>query len=238
MPKIKRAIICAGGNATRLHPLTLITNKHLLGIYDSPMIYYPLKTLLSAGIQDILIITGKEHGGNFIELLGDGSRFNANFTYRVQEKPNGIAGALSLAKDFANNESIAVILGDNFFENELLPNSIWEKGAKIFLKEVPDANRFGIAEIKDNKVIGIEEKPKDPKSNLAVTGFYIYDNQVWGVINLLNPSARGELEISDVNQWYINKGEMRHEIVKGYWSDMGTHESLLKTSNFVRNKNK
>lgn len=236
--KIKRGVLLAGGAGTRLKPFTQVSNKHLALVYNDLMINYPLKTLLSAGIENILIVTGKESGGDFLNFLGDGGKFNANFTYRVQEEPNGIAGALKLCKDFANNESIAVILGDNFFEKELLPNSIWEKGSKIFLKEVSDANRFGIAEIKDDKVIGIEEKPKDPKSNLAVTGFYIYDNQVWDVIDSLKPSARGELEISDVNQWYINKGEMKHEIVKGYWSDMGTHESLLKTSNFVRNNNK
>jgi glucose-1-phosphate thymidylyltransferase len=230
-----KGIILAGGFGTRLGLLTKITNKHLLPIYDKPMIFYPLEKLLEAGIREILIISGPEHSGHFLRLLGSGKAHNAKFTYEVQDDAKGIAQALSLAEDFADGGNIAVILGDNIFEcNFAKEVSSFRKGARIFLKETNEAERFGVASVKDNRVVGIEEKPKSPKSNLAVTGFYLYDGSVFDVIRTLNPSKRGELEITDVNNAYIGKSSMDYCVVKGYWTDAGTYDTLLRASVLVK----
>lgn len=231
MIKIK-GIILAGGFGTRLMPLTKITNKHLLNIYNKPMIYYPLQTLINMGIKEILIVTGPEHTGHFMNLLGSGKEFNINLTYKVQDEAGGIAQALGLAENFAAGDSIAVILGDNIFE-EVFDISDFTQGAKIFLKQVPDAFRFGVAEINEDRIIDIEEKPKYPKTNLAVTGLYIYDSDVFEIIKTLKPSGRGELEITDVNNNYINKGKMKYQVVNGFWSDAGTFSSLMRSSRFI-----
>jgi len=232
-----KGIILAGGRGTRLGMATEVTNKHLLCCGSFPMIYYPLQTLRSAEIEDILIVTGAEHMGDFMELLGGGSRFGVNFIYRVQESPGGIAEALLLGESFANDESIAVILGDNYFE-DIFAKDVEDfcGGAKIFLKEVPDPERFGIADIKKNKIIKITEKPQKPKSNLAVTGFYLYDWNVFDYIKEQEYSLRRELEISDTNNKYLENGDLDYRILKGFWSDMGTPNSLLKTSIFLANK--
>lgn len=229
-----KGVILAGGYGTRLQPLTKLTNKHLLPIGDRFMIHYPLQTLMDAGIKDIMIITGKESCGDFMKLLGSGKEFGCKFTYKIQEEANGIAGALSLAEDFANKEAVAVILGDNIFEDKIEID--FKDGAMLFLKEVKDANRFGVAEIKDDRIINIEEKPPKPKTNYAVTGLYVYDSKVFDFIRTLKPSKRGELEITDVNNHYVRNGEMRFSILKGYWTDAGTHESLYRAIKFV-NKN-
>lgn len=232
-----RGVVLAGGLGTRLGLLIKITNKHLLNVWDRPMIFYPLQKLSDAGIKDILIVTGPEHAGDFLRLLGSGRDFNVNLTYELQDEPKGIAHALSLAKDFAGKDNVVVILGDNIFEddfNEDIQN--FRSGAKIFLKEIPNAVRFGVAEIKNNKIINIEEKPKSPKSNFAVTGFYIYDNKVFDIIKTLKPSARGELEITDVSNTYIKQGDMQFKIIKGFWSNAGTFQSLHRAASWVRSK--
>ncbi len=238
-----KGVILAGGLGTRLLPLTKVTNKHLLPVYKKPMIYYPLETLVKAGIKDIMIVTGGESPGDFLKLLKNGKEFGLKeIHFAYQEGAGGIAEALSLAEDFADGQKIIVILGDNIFEDDI---SLFVKefeaqefeisgkkvgGAKIFLKKVPDPERFGVAEIKNGKVISIEEKPKKPKSNYAVTGLYMYDNQVFDVIRTLKPSERGELEITDVNNFYIRQGTMTYEILKGFWTDAGTFDSLLKAA--------
>jgi glucose-1-phosphate thymidylyltransferase len=230
-----KGVILAGGTGSRLYPLTKVTNKHLLPVYDKPMIYYPMETLINAGIKDIMIVSGKGHAGHFLELLGSGVDHGVHFTYEIQEKAGGIAQALSLAEDFVDGDSVTVILGDNIFQDNIKEDvTNFNGGAKIFLKEVPDAHRFGVAELKGKKVIGIEEKPKNPKSNFAVTGLYIYDSDVFDAIKTLKPSGRGELEITDVNNYYINKGEMEYGMLEGFWSDAGTFESLLRASVMVK----
>ena len=206
-----KGIILAGGTGSRLYPLTKVTNKHLLPVYDKPMIYYPLQTLLSAGIKDIMIVSGRGHAGHFLELLGSGADFDARFTYEIQDEAGGIAQALALAEDFADDDDVAVILGDNIFQDNVKDAvHSFTSGAHIFLKQVQDAERFGVAEVDNNRehVLGIEEKPKVPKSDYAVTGLYIYDNGVFDVIKTLKPSGRGELEITDVNNEYIRQGAM------------------------------
>lgn len=236
-----KGIILAGGKGTRLLPLTKITNKHLLPVYNKPMIYYPLETLIDAGIKNILIISGPDHAGHFLNLLGSGREFGVKLSYEVQEEAGGIAQALGLAEDFADDDKIIAILGDNIFEDrgaiKKAANDFkkQKRGAKVFLKEVEDANRFGVAEIKRDKIIGIKEKPRKPKSNLAVTGLYMYDKNVFDIIRKLKPSKRGELEITDVNNSYINKKIMSYQIVKGAWTDAGTFNSLLKASNLASN---
>ncbi len=230
-----KGIILAGGYGTRLKPLTSITNKHLLPVYNKSMIMYPLTTLKNAGIKNILIITGPEHAGDFMKLLGSGKEHSLNLTYKIQDEAGGIAQALGLAKDFANSESIAVILGDNIYE-DALDFQNFKEGAKIFLKEVKDPERFGVAEINGKKIISIEEKPKTPKTNLAVTGLYLYDKKVFDIIEILKPSKRGELEITDVNNAYVKENKMNFEIIKGFWSDAGTFQSLYKASRFIRKK--
>ncbi len=233
-----KGIILAGGLGTRLYPLTKITNKHLLPIHDKPMIYYPLQTLVNAGIRDILIVTGGNNAGDFLRLLGNGKEFglqHINYTY--QEGEGGIAAALSLAEYFSDREKICVVLGDNIIETNILKAvKDFEKkefGAKILLKEVPDPQRFGVPEIKGDKIVGIEEKPWVPRSNLAVIGIYMYDPTVFNIIRTLKPSGRGELEITDVNNEYIRRGNLTYEILNGWWTDAGTFESLLRASNLV-----
>jgi len=232
-----KGIILAGGTGSRLYPLTKVTNKHLLPVYDKPMIYYPLQTLLDAGIKDIMIISGRGHAGHFLELIGSGADFSAHFTYEIQDKAGGIAQALALAEDFADDESVVVILGDNIFQDNVeYAVQSFESGAHIFLKKVSDAKRFGVAEVDESSglVLGIEEKPDVPKSDYAVTGLYIYDSGVFEIIKTLKPSGRGELEITDVNNEYIGRGDMQYSVLDGYWSDAGTFESLLRAGMMVR----
>jgi glucose-1-phosphate thymidylyltransferase len=235
---LMKGVVLAGGTGSRLSPLTKVTNKHLLPVYDRPMIYYPIQTLVDAGITDILLVTGGRNSGDFLRLLGNGKQFglkHLNYTY--QEGEGGIADALSLAEHFADGEPICVILGDNIIEKSIRQAAdefrAQKSGAKILLKEVTDAQRFGVAEIKDGKVVGIEEKPKAPKSNLAVTGIYMYDGSVFSKINRLSPSERGELEITDVNNMYIAEGSLTYAHLSGWWTDAGTFNSLLRASNLV-----
>jgi len=237
-----KGIIIAGGNGTRLRPLTRVTNKHLLPVFNKPMVFYPLETLVAAGITEILLLSGVEHAGHFLSLLGSGKEFGVRFSYEVQEEAGGIAQALGLAEDFAAGENVVAILGDNIFEDrETLAHAVQDfssqkSGARIFLKEVPDAKRFGVAEIEGNKIVSIEEKPQEPKSNFAVTGLYMYDNRVFDVIKNLKPSARGEMEITDVNNFYVQEGSMQYEMLNGEWTDAGTFESLLKANNLAAQK--
>jgi glucose-1-phosphate thymidylyltransferase len=233
-----KGIILAGGLGTRLYPLTKVTNKHLLPVYDKPMIYYPIQTLINAGIDDILIVTGGNNAGDFLRLLGNGKEFglkHMNYTY--QEGEGGIAEALRLAEFFASGERICVVLGDNIIEKNIgraVDNFRKQKeGAKILLKEVPDPQRFGVAEVKGDRIAGIEEKPKEAKSSYAVVGIYFFDRQVFDTIKTLKPSARGELEITDVNNRYIEKGLMTWDILEGWWTDAGTFESLLRANQLV-----
>ncbi|MFA4880100.1 MAG: sugar phosphate nucleotidyltransferase [Candidatus Doudnabacteria bacterium] len=236
-----KGIILAGGTGTRLLPATKVTNKHLLPVYNKPMIYYPLQTLVNAGIKEVMIVTGGNSPGDFLRLLGNGKEFGLReLRYAYQEGAGGIAEALGLAQDFADNQKVVVILGDNIFEDNIGPAvknfRNQKKGARIFLKKVPDANRFGVAEIKNGKIISIEEKPKIPKSNLAVTGIYMYDNYVYEIIKTLKPSDRGELEITDVNNQYIKEGTMEYEILRGWWTDAGIPETLYRATTLVRDK--
>ena len=234
-----KGIILAGGLGKRLELLTRITNKHLLPVYDRPMIYYPIETLVDAGITDILIVTGGNHAGEFLHLLGNGREFglkHINYTYQKGE--GGIAEALGLAEHFADNDKIVVILGDNIIEKSIRKYADdflkQPKGAKILLKEVDDPERFGVAEVKGNKILSIIEKPKKPKSRYAVTGIYMFDARVFDIIKTLKPSGRGELEITDVNNNYISRGEMTFDVLEGWWTDCGTHESLLNAGNLVK----
>jgi glucose-1-phosphate thymidylyltransferase len=218
-----------------MYPLTKVTNKHLLPVYDKPMIFYPLQTLVNAGIREIMIVSGRGHAGHFLELLGSGIEFGVQLTYEIQEKAGGIAEALGLAESWADEDPVAVILGDNIFQDSIQPDvNSFQEGAKIFLKEVPDAQRFGVAEIDGDCVISIEEKPKKPKSTYAVTGLYLYAPDVFSVIKTLKPSGRGELEITDVNNNYIERGEMQFSLLKGFWSDAGTFDSLLRAGLLVQ----
>lgn len=230
-----KGIILAGGNGRRLNPLTDVTNKHLLPVYDKPMIFYPLQTLVQTGIRDILIVTGKEYAGGFLKLLGSGREFGCRFTFEVQEDALGIAHALALGEDFTGHEDAAVILGDNIFEDNLtVPVNHFRSGSHIFLKEIEDAKRFGVAEIKDDTIKSIEEKPTNPKSKYAVTGFYLYDAKVFEIIKNLKPSGRGELEITDVNNAYIRENNMHYTILQGDWTDSGTFESLYRANSIAR----
>lgn len=232
-----KGVILAGGTGSRMMPCTKVTNKHLLPVYNKPMVYYPLQTLIDAGIKDILIVSGPGHAGHFLNLLGSGKDFGARITYEIQDEAGGIAQALGLAESFADEGPVTVILGDNIFDDNVKADiHNFKSGAKIFLKEVHDPQRFGVADVKGNKIIGIEEKPKKPKSNWAVTGLYIYDADVFRIIKTLKPSARGELEITDVNNHYIGKGKMEAGFLKGFWSDAGTFDSLLRASNLIKEK--
>lgn len=234
-----KGIILAGGTGSRLFPLTKVTNKHLLPVYNKPMIYYPLHTLINAGITEIMIVSGRGHAGHFLELLGSGMEFGVSLTYEIQDTAGGIAQALGLAASWADDDNIAVILGDNIFQDTVKSDvASFKEGAKIFLKEVIDAQRFGVAELNKDYVISIEEKPQSPKSNFAVTGLYLYDFEVFSIIRTLKPSGRGELEITDVNNAYLQKKMMKYTILKGFWSDAGTFDSLLRASYLVQQHSK
>jgi glucose-1-phosphate thymidylyltransferase len=233
-----KGIVLAGGTGSRLFPLTKITNKHLLPIYDKPMIYYPIQTLVDAGIRDLMVVTGGRNSGDFLRLLSNGKEFglkHINYTY--QEGEGGIADALALTEHFADRNKICVILGDNIIEGSIKDAvrdfQQQERGAKILLKKVEDAERFGVAEINGDRIVGIEEKPARPKSNYAVTGIYMFDETVFDKTRTLKPSARGELEITDVNNAYIREGTMTFSYLEGWWTDAGTFESLLRAANLV-----
>jgi glucose-1-phosphate thymidylyltransferase len=233
-----KGVVLAGGTGSRLLPLTKVTNKHLLPVYDKPMIYYPLQTLVNAGILDVLLVTGGNSAGEFLRLLGDGRNLGLDrLNYTYQEGEGGIAQALGLAERFAENGPICAILGDNIIEGNIcqaVENFRRQvRGAKILLKRVPDAERFGVAEIRGDRVVGIEEKPKSPKSDLAVIGIYLYDQSVFQKIRRLKPSGRGELEITDVNNFYIEEGTLTYEILEGWWTDAGTFDSLLRANTRV-----
>ena len=233
-----KGVVLAGGTGSRLFPLTKITNKHLLPVYDKPMIYYPIQTLVDAGIEDILIVTGGRNAGDFLRLLANGKEFGlTHLDYTYQEGEGGIAEALGLAHHFGAGHRLCVILGDNIIEGSIR-EAVEDfrkqpSGAKILLKEVEDAERFGVAEMADGKILGIEEKPKKPKSNLAVTGIYMYDETVFDKVQQLKRSDRGELEITDVNNAYIAEGSMTFAQLEGWWTDAGTFESLLRANNLV-----
>lgn len=236
-----KGVVLAGGLGTRLYPLTFATNKHLLPIFDKPMVYYPLITLVKAGIKEILLVTGGPHAGNFLKVLKNGKELGIkHLEYAFQEDEGGIADALALAEDFADNGAIAVILGDNTTDFDIKPAvGKFKEGATVFLKKVPDPERFGVPVFarKDRKqIIKIEEKPKAPKSHFAVTGLYLYDNQVFQYIKKCHPSRRGELEITDVNNFYIQAGKMHWQELKGFWSDAGTFESLFRSNKFWAGK--
>jgi glucose-1-phosphate thymidylyltransferase len=236
-----KGIVLAGGTGSRLFPLTKITNKHLLPIYDKPMVYYPIQTLVDAGITDIMLVTGGRNSGDFLRLLGNGKEFglkHLNYTY--QEGEGGIAEALALTEHFADGDKVCVILGDNLIEGNIRQSveafSKQERGARILLKEVHDAQRFGVAELKGERIVGIEEKPQHPKSNLAVTGIYLYDATVFDKCRVLKPSGRGELEITDVNNAYVHEETMTFSVLDGWWTDAGTFDSLLRAANLVAKK--
>ncbi len=234
-----KGVLLAGGTGSRLYPLTQVTNKHLLPVGEQPMIFYPLQTLLDAHISDILIVTGREHMGDVVTLLGSGEQWGCTLTYRVQDQAGGIAHALGLARGFCKESPCAVILGDNLFEDSLAPTLRQfvleqEAGAHLFLKKVLDPARFGVATVEGNCVTSLEEKPAQPKSDLAVTGLYLFDEQVFTVIDQLKPSSRGELEITDVNNAYLRQNKLTFSVLQGHWTDAGTFESLWQASNMVR----
>ena len=235
-----KGIVLAGGTGSRLYPLSKVTNKHLLPVGRYPMIYYPIFKLKQACIEDIFIVTGKEHAGAIVNLLGSGYEMGLKFTYRIQDKAGGIAQALSLAEGFVGDDKCVVILGDNIFEDsicEFVDSFIKQKQtAKVILKEVMDPARYGVAEIKDNRIISIEEKPSIPKSNYCVTGIYMYDNSVFDIIRTLKPSERGELEITDVNNEYIRRGVLSYDVFDGWWTDAGTFESLALANMLVEGR--
>jgi glucose-1-phosphate thymidylyltransferase len=233
-----KGVVLAGGTGNRLLPITRVTNKHLLPVYDKPMVYYPIQALVNAGIKEILLVTGGKNAGDFLRLLGNGKDFglkHLNYTY--QEGEGGIAEALGLAEHFSDGEPICVILGDNIIENNIcraVENFKTQKqGARLLLKEVPHAERFGVAEIHGGNVVGIEEKPRVPKSNYSVIGIYLYDETVFQKIRRLQPSGRGELEITDVNNFYIQEGTLSYEMLEGWWTDAGTFDSLLRANMLV-----
>ena len=233
-----RGIILAGGAGTRLAPLTRVTSKQLLPIYNKPMIYFQLETLLKAGIKEVLVIVAPDHAGDFVKLLGSGKEFGCNISYEVQDKPNGLAEAFIIGENFLDKESAALILGDNLFEDDFIqPVLNFKSGALVFATKVPDPQRFGVVEFdQDNKVISIVEKPQQPKSDFAVTGLYVYDNTVVAKAKSLKPSSRGEIEITDLNNLYLKDGTLEVAFVKGKWLDTGTFEALHQASEFVRNQ--
>jgi glucose-1-phosphate thymidylyltransferase len=233
-----RGIILAGGAGTRLSPLTKVTSKQLLPIYNKPMIYFPLETLMKAGITEILIIVAPDHAGDFVKLLGSGKELGCNISYEVQEKPGGLSEAFIIGENFIDNEQVALILGDNLFEEDFVePIKQFKGGALVFASEVPDPQRFGVVEFdENNKVISIVEKPTEPKSKYAITGLYVYDNTVVQKAKSLQPSPRGELEITDLNNLYLKEGTMEVAFIKGKWLDTGTFEALFQATEFVRNK--
>jgi glucose-1-phosphate thymidylyltransferase len=236
-----KGVVLAGGLGTRLYPLTRVTNKHLLPVYDKPMIYYPIQTLVEGGITDIMVVTGGNHAGEFLKLLGNGKEFGLHhINYTFQEGEGGIAQALSLAEFFVAGKPVCVILGDNILEKPIRSStqafSQQGRGARILLKEVPDPERFGVAVLDGSRVVRIEEKPNTPKSKYAVTGIYFYDAEVFDIVRTLKPSGRGELEITDVNNAYIDRGQMSYDVVDGWWTDAGTFESLLRANTLVAQK--
>lgn len=233
-----KGVILAGGLGTRLRPLTLVTNKHLLPVYDRPMIYYPIQCLVNAGIRDIVIVTGGEHAGDFLKLLKNGKHLGVkHLEYAYQEGEGGIADALKLAEEFADGGKICVVLGDNIIQRNICRAAgdffTQRSGAKVMLKQVDDPQRFGVARFEDERLVGIVEKPAKPPSDLAVTGLYFYDNDVFEICRTLKPSARGELEITDVNNAYLERGDLTFEVLEGWWTDAGTFESLHRAANLV-----
>lgn len=233
-----KGIILAGGSGTRLRPLTKITSKQLLPIYNKPMIFYPIETLIKAGIKDILIIVAPERAGDFLNLLGSGKEFGCKFTYEIQDKPEGLAQAFRIGENFIGDDDVALILGDNLFEDDFSEAvQTFQKGARVFAKEVSDPERYGVVEFdSNNKAISIVEKPTEPKSNYCVTGFYIYDNTVVQKAKDLQPSARGELEITDLNMEYLKEGTLDVAFVNGKWMDTGTFEAMFEAIVFAREK--
>ena len=233
-----KGVVLAGGLGTRLYPLTKVTNKHLLPVYDRPMVYYPIQCLVNAGISDIMIVTGGNSAGHFLQLLGNGAEFGLkDLAYTYQQGEGGIADALKLAEHFIDGDKVCVVLGDNIIEGNIhkAVEAFREQGsgAKIMLKEVQDPERFGVATVVDGKVTRIVEKPKHPESNLAVIGIYMFDGQVWEIIRKLRPSDRGEFEITDVNNAYLAQGQLTADVIKGWWTDAGTFDSLIRASNMV-----
>lgn len=235
-----KGIVLAGGRATRLRPLTAITSKQLLPVYNKPMIFYPIETLIKAGIKDILIIIAPDYSGHFLNLLGDGKEFGARFSYAVQKEPRGLADAFIIGADFIGNDNVTMILGDNIFDQDFSSEiKNFKTGAMVFAKQVGDPERFGVVEFdKSMKAISIEEKPTAPKSNYAVVGLYTYDNQVVDIAKNLKPSDRGEIEITDINRTYLEKGELQVNIFDTLWEDAGTFDSLLHVSNVMAEKAK
>jgi glucose-1-phosphate thymidylyltransferase len=236
-----KGIILAGGRATRLRPLTLVTSKQLLPVYDRPMIYYPIQTLLKAGIKDILIIIAPDYSGQFLNLLGSGEEFGAHFSYAVQKEPKGLADAFIVGANFIGNDSVAMILGDNILDHDFSQSiNNFKTGALTFAKKVTDPERYGVIEFDQNmKVVSIEEKPISPKSNYASVGLYIYDNRVINIAKNLKPSARGEIEVNgtpSINETYLKMAELRVEVFDGLWEDAGTFDSLLRVSNYMAQK--
>ncbi len=235
-----KGVILAGGLGTRLSPLTRITNKHLLPVYNKPMILYAIDTLEKSGIRDVMIVCGREHAGHFMQFLGSGHEYGVRLSYAIQDKNNGgIADALRYAESFADKDSIAVILGDNIFEHDFKKDvRAFKDGAKVFFKEVADPRRFGVPvfDASKKRIVRIEEKPEKPRSNLAQTGFYIFDHRVFSIIATLKPSSRGELELTDVNNAYIKKKKLLHAIVEGSWYDAGTFDSLLRAASDIAQK--
>ncbi|MGG1514070.1 sugar phosphate nucleotidyltransferase [Paenibacillus oryzisoli] len=236
-----KGIILAGGTGSRLFPLTKVTNKHLLPVGKYPMIYHAIQKLLNADIQDILIVTGREHMGDVVNLLGSGYEFGATFTYKVQDQAGGIAQALGLAEQFVGTDLSVVILGDNVFEDDITSYvsnfKNQGKGAKILIKGVHDPERYGVPELDEDRIISIEEKPKMPRSNFAVTGIYMFDQTVFEIVKKLKPSARGEMEITDVNNSYIERGELSYDQLEGWWTDAGTHSSFLRANELAQDLN-
>jgi len=236
-----KGVILAGGLGSRLYPLTKVTNKHLLPVYDRPMIYYPIQTLVKAGVRDVMLVTGGNSAGEFLRLLGNGKEIGLDHIhYAYQDGEGGIAAALSLAEHFADGDPIVVVLGDNIIEDDIGPSvrrfQKQGQGARILLKKVSDPQRFGVAAFQGKKITGIEEKPAKPKSDYAVTGFYMYDGQVFDIVRTLKPSKRDELEITDVNNHYLRQGNLEYDMLKGYWTDAGTFESLFRAGTLIARK--
>ena len=233
-----KGIVLAGGRATRLRPLTSITSKQLLPVYNKPMIYYPIETLIKTGIKDILIIIAPDYSGHFLNLLGDGKEFGVHFSYAVQKEPKGLADAFIIAEDFIGQDNVTMILGDNIFDQDFSTEiKNFKSGGMVFAKQVSDPQRFGVVEFDQNmKAISIEEKPSKPKSNYAVVGLYTYDNQVVNIAKNLKPSDRGEIEITDINKFYLEKGDLQVNLFDSLWEDAGTFDSLLHVSNVMAQK--
>ncbi|MEB3103753.1 sugar phosphate nucleotidyltransferase [Ferviditalea candida] len=233
-----KGIILAGGTGSRLYPLTKVTNKHLLPVGKYPMIFHAISKLKQSGIEDILIVTGKDHMGDVVNLCGSGGEFNLKFTYKVQDEAGGIAQALGLAEHFVGQDQMVVILGDNVFSDSIASHvdnfKKQKSGAKILIQEVHDPQRYGVPEIQGNHIVSIEEKPQNPKSSYAVTGIYMYDHHVFDIVKTLRPSGRGELEITDVNNAYIERGQLTFDILQGWWTDAGTHASLAKANELAK----